>query len=231
MDKYFYLAINLASVLVPFLASFYPKHSFYKCWKNYFMANCLVATVFIFWDIIFTNIGVWGFNQRYLIGYKLINIPLEEVMFFYCIPYSSVFVYFSLNYLVKRNYLLNQQLNITLFLAISLTIIGLFFWNRLYTSITFIFTSVFLFYNYFKKNDLSRIYFSYSVTLVFFFIVNGILTGSFIDEPVVWYNNSENLGIRMGTIPVEDTFYGFLLIASIIQIFEFLNAKNRIKPN
>ena len=60
-------------------------------------------------------------------------------------------------------------------------------------------------------------------TLFFFFIVNGILTGSCIEEPVVWYDNNENLGIRLGTIPFEDIFYGFLLIASIIQIFEYLN--------
>jgi lycopene cyclase domain-containing protein len=225
MDKYLYLTINLASVLVPFLASFYPKHAFYKSWKNYFIANLIVATLFIIWDIIFTTIGVWGFNERYLFGLKLVNIPLEEALFFFCIPYASVFVYFSLNYLVKKNLLQNQQRLITLFLAVSLVMVGFFFWDRLYTTITFILTSLFLFYNYFKKNDLSRIYFSYSVTLIFFFIVNGILTGSFIDEPVVWYNNSENLGIRMGTIPFEDTFYGFLLIASIIQIFEYLNAR------
>lgn len=228
MDKYLYLTINLASVCVPFMASFYPKHAFYKSWKNYFIANIVVATLFIIWDITFTNIGVWGFNERYLTGSKLVNIPLEEVLFFFCIPYASVFVYFSLNYLVKKNVFQNQHRFITLFLAVGLGIVGLFFWNRLYTSITFVLTSLFLFYNYFKKNDLSRIYFSYSVTLIFFFIVNGILTGSFIDEPVVWYNNSENLGIRMGTIPFEDSFYGFLLIASIIQIFEYLNAKKKL---
>jgi lycopene cyclase domain-containing protein len=223
MDKYLYLIINIASFLVPFLASFYPKHPFYKNWKNYFKANLIVAVFFIIWDVFFTKIGVWGFNDRYLLGLKLINIPIEEVLFFFCIPYSSLFVYFSLNYLVKKNLLQKYHQFITLFLAIGLGIVGLFFLNRLYTSVTFILTSLFLFFNYIKKTDFSRIYFSYCITLLFFFIVNGILTGSFIDEPVVWYNNNENLGIRMGTIPVEDVFYGFLLIASIIQIFEYLN--------
>jgi lycopene cyclase domain-containing protein len=214
------------------MASFYSKHPFYKEWKNYFIANVIVATIFIVWDVIFTNIGVWSFNERYLIGIKLVNIPIEEVMFFFCIPYSSVFVYFALNYLVKHNPLEKFQNLITLFLSIGLAIIGFIYWNHLYTSVTFILTSVYLLYNYLKKINLSKIYFSYLFTLFFFFVVNGILTGSFIiDEPVVSYNNNENLGIRLGKIPVEDVFYGFLLIAAIIEIFEFLNAKSQNKFN
>jgi len=227
MDKYLYLAINFSSILVPFLASFYPKHPFYKNWKNYFIANLTVASFFIIWDILFTKIGVWGFNPRYLIGTNFFNIPIEEVMFFFFIPYSSVFVYFSLNYLIKKNPLEKIQKQLTLIFAVVLGIVSLIYWSHLYTSVTFILTSVYLFYNYQKKRDLSKIYFSYCFTLFFFFIVNGILTGSCIEEPVVWYNNNQNLGIRIGTIPLEDVFYGFLLIASIIQIFEFLNAKNQ----
>jgi lycopene cyclase domain-containing protein len=50
------------------------------------------------------------------------------------------------------------------------------------------------------------------VILIPFLIVNGILTGSFIDGEVVWYNNNENLGIRFFTIPIEDFGYGFSMI-------------------
>ena len=53
---------------------------------------------------------------------------------------------------------------------------------------------------------------TFLVMLIPFFIVNGILTGSFIDDQVVLYNNAENLGIRMGTIPVEDSVYAYTLI-------------------
>lgn len=229
MDKYLYLLINIGSIFVPFIASFYPKHPFYKKWKNYFKANLIVALFFILWDVFFTKIGVWGFNDRYLLGIRIYNIPLEEVLFFFCIPYSSVFVYFSLIYLIKTNSLKNSQQFITLFFAICLGFIGLIFWDRLYTSVTFLLTSLFLFYNYFEKTDFSKIYLSYIITLFFFFIVNGILTGSFIDEPVVWYNNRENLRIRIGTIPIEDMFYGFLMIATIIQLFERLNRMDRKK--
>ncbi len=35
-------------------------------------------------------------------------------------------------------------------------------------------------------------------------MVNEILTGSFVAEQIVWRNNAENLGIRLGTTPIED---------------------------
>ena len=226
MHHYLYLIINIASVLVPFLASFYPKHPFYKNWGNYFWANSLVAFVFISWDILFTKIGVWGFNPHYLLGINFFNIPLEEVLFFFCIPYSSVFVYFSLNYLVKKNPFDSIDDSISLFLTIVLMLVGIYYYDRWYTAVTFVLTALFLGFHYFTNRSLSKVYRSYCVTLFFFFIVNGILTGSFIEAPVVWYNNDENLGIRLGTIPIEDVFYGFVLIASIIQLFEYFNKKS-----
>ena len=55
------------------------------------------------------------------------------------------------------------------------------------------------------------------------FIVNGILTGSWIENQVVWYNNAENLGLRMGTIPVEDSIYAYSVILMNLFLFEYLS--------
>lgn len=58
--------------------------------------------------------------------------------------------------------------------------------------------------------------------LIPFFIVNGLLTGTFISGEVVWYNNAENLGIRIGTVPIEDVFYAFsMLYMNLILIEKF----------
>jgi lycopene cyclase domain-containing protein len=46
------------------------------------------------------------------------------------------------------------------------------------------------------------------VSLFPFYIVNGILTA----WPVVLYNNTQNMGIRIGTIPFEDHFYSMALL-------------------
>mgnify|MGYP006977908018 CR=1 FL=1 len=56
-----------------------------------------------------------------------------------------------------------------------------------------------------------------------FFLVNGVLTGSFIEGEVVWYDNTHNLGIRLFTIPVEDVVYAFSLIITnlfLLELFE-----------
>ena len=55
-----------------------------------------------------------------------------------------------------------------------------------------------------------------------FIITNGILTGSYIEDQVVWYNDNYNLGFRIFTIPVEDVFYGMLLLFSNVIIYELL---------
>jgi lycopene cyclase domain-containing protein len=56
------------------------------------------------------------------------------------------------------------------------------------------------------------------------------LTGTGIEEPIIWYNNDENLGIRIGTIPIEDIFYGMLLVLLNISLFEFFQKKS-VKTN
>jgi len=55
--------------------------------------------------------------------------------------------------------------------------------------------------------------------LIPFFIVNGILTGTGIEGNIVWYNDEQNLGIRLLTIPIEDSAYAFSLILMNLLIY------------
>ena len=103
--------------------------------------------------------------------------------------------------------------------------------NNLYTGVTFMLTGLFLAFIMLKLRTrfMGRFYFAFIFILIPFFIVNGILTGSFIDEPVVWYNNKENLGIRFGTIPLEDIFYGMLMVLMPVTLAETLEERASYK--
>lgn len=226
-QKYLYLAIDFFSILFPFIFSFYSKYKFADKWKFLWLAILLPALFFIAWDETFTQMGVWGFNPRYLTGIYLFSLPLEEILFFICIPYACVFTYEAVNYLIRWRMNRTQQNRITDILTIVLFLVGLIFYDRWYPSVTFILASAFLLLHrwVWKSDYLGKFYVAFIFILIPFFIVNGILTGTGIEEQVVWYNNAENLGIRMLTIPIEDTFYGMLLLLMNISLFEYWQKK------
>lgn len=224
---YTYLLINLFSILIPFVASFDKRLDFYKQWRFLFPAIFITLAFFIIWDIYFTYLGIWGFNSRYLTGVDIVNLPMEEWLFFIAIPYACVFTYDAVNFLVKRDYFKDYAKFISWVLIAVLLIVGLLNLDRLYTSVTFIITAIFLLLHLYvlKSKYLGRFYFAYTLILIPFLIVNGILTGSFIDEQVVLYDNSQNLGIRIFTIPMEDSVYGLLLILMNVTLFETFRNK------
>ena len=162
MKSYSYLFIDLACIIIPFLASFYPKHGFFKKWKAFFIANSIIASIFITWDYWFTKIGVWGFNPDYLTGFYVGNLPIEEILFFICIPYACVFSYFAFKYIFKRNPLQENHDIITNIFLVTLFVISIFNIDKVYTVITFLSTSLLLLFLKYKKVNLSYHYLSWS---------------------------------------------------------------------
>ncbi len=223
--KYTYLFINLFSLLVPFILSFESRIAYYKKWKYLFPAMTATAVFFIVWDVIFTATGVWGFNPKFVTGITVFSLPLEEILFFFCIPYSSIFAYEALD--LSSKFKVQSSKFVSVLLLVVCTICVILFHDKDYTFYTCLFLGVFLLLQllWIKGSYLGRFYFAYLVILIPFTIVNGLLTGSWIGEPVVWYNNNENLAIRFLTIPVEDVFYGMLMLGMSVSIYEELKTK------
>lgn len=224
---YLYLLINIASFSIPFLYSFENKMNFIRYWKLVFVAISITAIPFLIWDIIFTDLGVWGFNSSYYLGFEILKLPLEELLFFICIPYASIFIHYAIFHFYPKLKLSNTITlfisGVFLFIAINLVI---FNFSKYYTVVNFVVFSVILSHSFYsKRNYLNRFYISFLAILVPFFLVNGILTGSFIENEVVWYDNSQNLGIRIGTIPVEDIFYAFSMLYPSIVLIEYFKSK------
>jgi lycopene cyclase domain-containing protein len=209
-----YFLLLLISVAVPILLSFDKRLRFYKKWKYVLPSIFIVAAVYIAFDIYFTKLGVWGFNPRYLSGISLFHLPMEEWLFFIIIAYASLFLHFSIvEYFPNAKVGKKWTERITILLFVLLILMVFLFHDKMYTVYISLTTAVALALAYFDKSQtIASFYISFLVILIPFLIVNGILTGSFIESEVVWYNNDENLGIRFFTIPIEDFAYGFSLI-------------------
>lgn len=219
--KYTYLLINIGAVIVPFLFSFHPKLKFNKEWKRTIIALFSVGSFFILWDIYYTQIGVWGFNKKYLTGINVFNLPIEEVLFFICIPYACLYTYHCLKLLIKPFHLIDTKW-VNYSLIFLLLIVAILNYSKLYTSVTFLLLAIVLLYVTLKLKPkwLNRLYTSLIILILPFMVVNGILTGTGINEEVVWYNAEHFMGFRLLTVPVEDFFYGFLLILLNVIVFE-----------
>lgn len=216
--KSLYLLVNIGALFFPFVLSFDKKVAFYKKWKYLFPAIILVAIFFLIWDYFFTAWNVWSFNEDYITGIKLLNLPIEEVLFFFTIPYACVFIYECLIAYFPKDYLKKWAILITIIIMVLDAILLAFNYGKLYTSVTLILLGAYLMQLLVvnRAQWLGRFYLAYIIALIPFLIVNGILTA----KPVVIYNDMENLGIRIFSIPVEDTLYMMLLLLMNIALYE-----------
>jgi lycopene cyclase domain-containing protein len=189
-----------------------------------------MSLFFIIWDILFTRLGVWGFNDRYILGVKKFGLPLEEYLFFLQIGFCCMFLYVSMNHILaslQKSWQETWFKKIFFAIAVLDLVAAIYYSSRLYTlsalglnalSILVILRHC----NWFSWKKLGTGYF---FSFIPFTLVNGILTGGFTPEPVVWYNNLHNIGIRLNTIPIEDSQYMMLMMIMSIFVFEWFQNK------
>lgn len=211
---FLYSILLFFTLFVPIILSFDKKLKFYKKWKFLFPSLFIVALFFISKDVYFTEIGVWGFNPNYTLNIFLLGLPIEEFLFFFVIPYASIFLHESV-ILCFPNFKLTKMVStyITVCLILLSTITIILSYDKVYTVYAFSILITALLFSFLDRGLIvQRYYLTFLIILIPFVIVDGILTGSCIEDEVVWYNNNENLGLRFFTIPVEDFAYGFSLI-------------------
>ena len=229
--RWLYFGLHLFSFIPVFLLSFDKRVHYSTSWKNLFPAIIIIAIPFIFWDIIFTSWRVWGFNEIYHQEFTLFGLPMEEILFFFVIPFSSIFIYECLQYYFPRDILAPLDELISLGLGGLMIVIGSFYYYKIYTSTTFLLTGGFMMahYFYFKNTYRTRFYLSYLITWLPFILVDGILTGGFTHEPVVIYHPEEFLNLRISSVPFEDSIYGLLLLMLNMSLFTHFKGGNLVR--
>ena len=229
-SKYLYLGLLILSLAYPLAQSFEWRLRYFKKWKYLFPGIGLMMLLFIPWDIAFTHSGIWWFNKAYFTGTTLFLLPLEEWLFFVIVPFACVFIYEVLNFFIKKDLFKSSARFLFLLLGILLLVIGFLNLDRHYTSVTFLLTGIgLLLLVWANPGWKGRFLLMYVVSWFPFLLMNGALTGNFTREAVVNYNPEAILGIRITTIPLEDSIYSLLMLLIVVSVYEFLQRRDRIK--
>jgi lycopene cyclase domain-containing protein len=99
-----YLFILVASISVPLLVSFWPPLGFWKRWRDLLISIGSVVVVYGAWDVWATWRGHWHFDPGGVYGVYILNLPLEEWLFFIVIPFCCLFTWEAIKY-IKREWL------------------------------------------------------------------------------------------------------------------------------
>lgn len=228
-----YLLINILIIAVPLMLSFEKKLKYYKQIPAVIISILLTGGIFILWDIAATARGDWAFNQAYISGFKILNLPLEEILFFVTVPYACLFIFETTAFYIPEK-ILNINDNY-FYAAASIFLIGaIYFADQDYTFTVLLFSGIFLIIalNFYKEILKSRNYWTaVGISFLPFLFVNYFLTSL----PVVTYNSNAIWGIRFITIPAEDFFYSYSMISYFILSYSaaknlMLERKNKISP-
>lgn len=214
-----YLWIDLGTLLLPFLFSFHPRLRFHEHWPAFAIGLLVMMALFIPWDVCFTVQRVWGFAPEQVSSTRLLHLPLEEWLFFLCIPYACVFTYQAWGALGLPVLRPAAARTAATTLGMLLLVIGLGSMQHAYTATTSLLLGTWLLIVSFLPGAawLGRFLAAYAVLLLPFLVVDGLLTRS-----VVWYDDAETLGLRIGTIPVEDVGYGLLMVGLVVTVYELI---------
>jgi lycopene cyclase domain-containing protein len=224
-----YAWLMFFSFIGPFALSFDKKVAFYKWFKPLMAGIGANAILFIAWDGWFTRAGVWSFNNQYVWDFRLNDLPIEEWSFFLVVPYASVFIYACLKAYFSDAFFKPLVSYLNYFFIGTLALACIFFYQNTYTLVNCSLALALLVFHqlYWKKPYMGYFWFAYFIHLIPFLIINGVLTGAVTPEPVVYYNAQEIIGLRIVTIPIEDTIYALTCLLIPITIAEHLLKKEK----
>jgi len=206
-----YLLINVFIIAVPLVLTFDKRTAYCRQIPAVAFSIGVVSTSYLIWDVVVTARGEWSFNSKYLTGVQLLNIPLEEMLFFITVPYSCLFIYEVVLYTTKNSSfdLPTPAVIIAIVLAMAASVAVR---DQGYTSKALASCSFFLTVAYLWDRPLlnSRQYWTWlAICYIPFLLINFVLTAL----PVVEYNPAAIFGFRVLTIPIEDFFYNYAMLS------------------
>ncbi len=222
-----YLIFNIIVFAGPLLFGAMRPFYFINKWKYTIVPILIPAIFFLIWDSIVAD-SHWHFNDKYVLGITLFNLPIEEILFFISVPFACLFTW---EMIIRRSEVKElmwiSKIRRYLYLLIP---IGIWFFisGKHYTGLAISFLGLAVLLDQLLNTNIilqKRFYLYLLLVLLFTLIFNGYLTW----RPVVTYGVQYQLGFRIFTIPIEDFVYGTALIFMNTSIYQnIINKKESL---
>lgn len=221
-----YLLFDLLVLAGPLVLGFFGPTYFRGRSLRAWVAVFAAAIPFLIWDALVAD-RHWFFSSEYTLGPELFGLPIEEWLFFAAVPYALIFSWELLldgGQAPKR-----QGAGAKLFYGIAALMVPVGIWQlvegRGYTGLTALALGL--------VGAVDWISGAKVATRRAFWPFVGIvgLTTAIFDtyltmRPVVTYDDAYNLGVRLGTIPVEDFGYGLASGLLALSIYTWMGQRN-----
>jgi len=97
-----YMIVLALSLCVPLVLSFRLPLGIWRNFRALFASLALILAIFGTWDMLASRMGHWYFNPDGVCGAYIVNLPLEEWLFFIVIPFCCIFTWEALHYLKAK---------------------------------------------------------------------------------------------------------------------------------
>jgi lycopene cyclase domain-containing protein len=187
-----------------------------------------VSFPFILWDIWASARGHWFFSEVFTLKHRIAGIPLEEFAFFFTVPLAMIIVWECIRvYLGSTNTVRHQSTSqlmkimpaVLAVICVAAAVANFEFgYTRTVCFVTAVCVLVVGYSDIVKYRDF---WIFQGVLLLLFVVSNTYLTAL----PIITYGSGSYMGLRIGTIPVED----FLFNYSFINLFLLVYTKQDMK--
>ena len=214
-----YLLFDLLILAGPLALSLMPRHRFLARARSLMLATLVVAVPFVAWDAAVAG-SHWWFDPRYTLGVSLFGLPVEEVLFFVAVPYACAFSWETLVGGAKAQASGSPRIYALPLGSLVAGAAVLLAGGPAYTGLTLLALGMAGVLDHMLGTGLLRMprYWGFAVVVLGFTAVfNAYLTW----RPIVHYGEAHQLGIRVGTIPIEDFGYGLALCTATVVLFQW----------
>ncbi len=215
-----YLLFDLLVAAGPVSLSLLPRAQFGGRARSLLWSILAVAPLFIVWDAMVVG-RHWWFDPRYTLGLTAAGLPLEEWLFFVVVPYGCVFAWDTiLRGATARPLARRPRLHAGLGIGLSVACVVAAAFGLEYTALATAAAALVVALDWALGTALVATPRAWLLSVVVV-ALTGVFNGYLTARPIVHYDEAYQLGLRVGTIPIEDFVYGLALVGAVLSVFSW----------